>query len=153
MRSYFQPSADLPPRTAAFVSQVRDLDYIVAESETEALVLEFNFIQKYKPRFNVRYRDDKSYPYIRIDPRDEFPMLCVVRRLEQDGARYFGPYPSSWAMWETIRLLRRVFKICQRLISSNARHGCTWKPAQGRAPAARVSITTWAAASARAPAW
>jgi len=131
VRSYFQASADLAPRIATLVSQVRDLDYIVAESESEALVLEFNLIQKHKPRFNVRYRDDKSYPYIRIDPRDAFPMLCVVRRLEQDGARYFGPYPSSWAMWETIRLMRRVFKICQRLISSKARGGCTWKPEQG----------------------
>ena len=134
VRSYFQPSADHSPRIASLVSQIRDLDYIIAESETEALVLEFNLIQKHKPRFNVRYRDDKSYPYIRVDLRDDFPMLCVVRRLEHDGARYFGPYPSAWAMWETIRLMRRVFKICQRLISSKARGGCTWQPEHGRRP-------------------
>ena len=73
VRSYFQPSADHPPRIASLVTQIRDLDYIIAESETEALVLEFNLIQKHKPRFNVRYRDDKSYPYIRIDLRDDFP--------------------------------------------------------------------------------
>ena len=131
VRSYFQASTDHPPRIASLVSQIKDLDYIIAESEAEALVLEFNLIQKHKPRFNVRYRDDKSYPYLRIDLRDAFPALCVVRRIEQDGARYFGPYPSTWAMWETIRLMRRVFKICQRLISSKARGGCNWKPEQG----------------------
>lgn len=132
VRSYFAASADHSPRIASLVSQIKDLDYILAQSETEALALEFNLIQKHRPRFNVRYRDDKSYPYLRIDLRDEFPVLCVVRRIEPDGARYFGPYPSTWAMWETIRLMRRVFKICQRLISSKARGGCSWRPEQGR---------------------
>jgi excinuclease ABC subunit C len=131
VRSYFQPSADLEPRKQLMVEQVRDLDFIVAESEREALALEFNLIQKHRPRFNVRYRDDKSYPYIRIDLRDEFPSLCVVRQraVARDGARYFGPYLSTRAMWQTIRLARRVFGICQRLIvSAKRRGGCTWTP-------------------------
>jgi excinuclease ABC subunit C len=131
VRSYFQPSADLTPRIESLVSLIKDLGYIIAQSETEALALEFNLIHRHKPRFNVRYRDDKSYPYLRIDLRDEFPALCMVRRLEPDGARYFGPYPSAWAMWETIRLMRRVFKICQKSVSSKARGGCTWKPELG----------------------
>ncbi len=134
VRSYFQPGADLAPRTATLVSQVRDLDYIVAGSEQEALALEFNLIQKYRPRFNVRYRDDKSYPYIRIDPREPFPALYVVRQhmVANDGARYFGPYPSSRAMWETIRLVRRLFGIRQKLVSSvKKRGGCPWRSESG----------------------
>jgi len=118
VRSYFQPGADLHPRTRLLVERVRDLDFVVAESELEAIVLEFNLIQKYQPRYNVRNRDDKSYLYIRIDFREEFPALYLVRQrvIVNDGARYFGPYPSTRPMWNTIRLLRRVFGVCQRLV-------------------------------------
>ncbi|MFB3880425.1 MAG: excinuclease ABC subunit UvrC [Armatimonadota bacterium] len=144
VRSYFQfvgqeqrllPSSDLDARKRLMVELVRDMDFVVAESELEALVLEFSLIQKHRPRFNVRYRDDKSYPYIRIDLRDEFPTLCVIRQhaVVRDGARYFGPYPSTRSMWETIRLARRIFGICQRLIvSAKRRGGCTWTPEKGR---------------------
>jgi excinuclease ABC subunit C len=134
VRSYFQPSADLDPRKQLMVAQIRDLDFVVAESEQEALVLEFTLIQKHRPRFNVRYRDDKSYPYIRIDPKEEYPALCVVRQhaVAHDGARYFGPFLSSYAMWETIRLVRRVFGLCQRaIVSGKRRSGCTWTPDKG----------------------
>ena len=134
VRSYFQPSADLQPRMRHMLAQVENLDFLVADSELEALILEFNLIQKHRPRYNVRYRDDKSYPYIRIDLRDEFPTLCVVRQhaVARDGARYFGPYASARAMWATIRLVRRVFGVCQRLIiSSKRRGGCTWAAEKG----------------------
>jgi len=135
VRSYFQVNADLQPRIRLLVSQVRDMDFVVVESEIEALILEFNLIQKHRPRFNVRYRDDKSYPYIRIDLRQEFPVLCVVRQhaVVRDGARYFGPFASAGAMWRTIRLVRRVFGICQRLIvSAKRRNGCAWDPKKGQ---------------------
>jgi len=134
VRSYFQPSADLEPRKRLMVEQVRDMDFVVAESEREALLLEFNLIQKHRPRFNVRHRDDKSYPYIKMDLREEYPALCVVRQraVARDGARYFGPYLSTRAMWQTIRLVRRVFGVCQRLIvSAKRRSGCTWRPEKG----------------------
>ncbi len=134
VRSYFQRSADLQPRMRHMLAQVQDLDFLVADSELEALILEFSLIQKHRPRYNVRYRDDKSYPYIRIDLRDEFPALCVVRQhaVARDGARYFGPYASARAMWATIRLVRRVFGVCQRLIiSSKRRGGCTWAAEKG----------------------
>ena len=134
VRSYFQPSADLEPRKQLMIDQVRDLDFVVVESAREALILEFNLIQKHRPRYNVRYRDDKSYPYIRIDLSEEYPALCVVRQraVARDGARYFGPYLSTRAMWQTIRLLRRVFGICQRaIVSAKRRSGCTWTPAKG----------------------
>lgn len=135
VRSYFQPSADLAPRMRLMLGLVRDLDFVVTSSEVEALVLEFSLIQKHRPRFNVRYRDDKSYPYIRIDLGEEYPTLCVVRQhaVARDGARYFGPYISSRAMWATIRLVRRVFGICQRtVVSAKRRSGCTWTPAKGQ---------------------
>lgn len=146
VRSYFQPGADLHARVSSLVERVHDVDFVVADSEVEALVLEFNLIQRYRPRFNVRYRDDKSYQYIRIDVNEPFPALCIVRQraIEPDGARYFGPYPSSRAMWETIRLVRRLFGICQRSVVAaktprpgkrgKVRRvaGCTWDPLGGK---------------------
>jgi len=131
VRSYFQPGADLHPRLQSLVHQVHDVDFVVSDSEQEALVLEFSLIQKHRPRYNVRYRDDKSYPYIRIAPKDPFPAVCVVRQhaVLDDGARYFGPYPSATAMRDTIRLVRRLFGVRQRLVASaKKRGGCTWKP-------------------------
>ena len=143
VRSYFQPRADLGHRIASLVAQVSDLDFIVANTEQEALVLEFNLIQKHRPRFNVRYRDDKSYPYIRVDLREPFPALCVVRQylVVNDGARYFGPYASTRAMWETIRLVRRLFGVSQKLVASaKKRGGCTWRFAPGAAPRRRPCL-------------
>ena len=134
VRSYFVPSADLGPRKRLLVDQVREVDFVVAESEREALALEFSLIQKHRPPFNVRYRDDKSYPYIRVDLREDYPAICVVRQhaVARDGARYFGPYLSSRAMWQTIRFLRRVFAVCQRsVISAKRQSGCTWSPSKG----------------------
>jgi len=143
VRSYFQPSADLEPRITSLVAQISDLDFIVAGSEQEALVLEFNLIQKHRPRFNVRYRDDKSYPYLRVDLREPFPALCVVRQyfVVNDGARYFGPYPSTRAMWGTIRLVRRLFGVSQKLVASaKKRGGCTWKFVAGSPPRRRPCL-------------
>ncbi len=132
VRSYFQPSADLTPRIRLLVQQIDDLDFVIADSDAEAMALEFNLIRKHQPRFNVRYRDDKSYPYIRIDPREPFPSLCVVRRMAPDGARYFGPFLSSRRMWRTIGLARRLFRVRQSLRSSvKKRGGCSWKPPRG----------------------
>ncbi|MDH4179678.1 MAG: excinuclease ABC subunit UvrC [Armatimonadota bacterium] len=135
VRSYFSPGADLSPRVRLLVQQVEDLDFIIADSHGEALVLEFTLIQKHQPRFNVRYRDDKSYPYIRIDLREPFPSLCVVRRMRRDGARYFGPFPSTKSMWRAVGLARRLFGIRQTLVASaKKRGGCSWKPERGHRP-------------------
>ena len=134
VRSYFQSGANLTPRLKLLVASVRDIDFVVADSEAEALVLEFSLIQKHRPRFNVRYRDDKSYPYIRIDLKEESPALCVVRQhaVAKDGARYFGPYPSARDMWETIRLVRRIFRVRESVVASAKRRGgCPWKPEKG----------------------
>ncbi len=91
------------PKTRVLVQNIEGLDYIVTENEVEALVLESNLIKEHRPRYNVRLRDDKAYPFIRITNED-YPRICIARRREQDGAQYFGPYPSSKAVRELIRM-------------------------------------------------
>jgi excinuclease ABC subunit C len=131
VRSYFQPGAGLGPKLQMMVERVANLDYIATDSETEALVLEHNLIKRHRPRYNVRLRDDKKYPYIKITFQEEFPVLMVVRNMERDGAQYFGPFASTKAMWETIRQVRRMFGLRQLYIqSANRKAGCPWKPAR-----------------------
>jgi excinuclease ABC subunit C len=132
VQSYFQ-DGDLAPRVRSMVERVRDFDYLITTSEVEALVLEFTLIQRHRPRYNVRFRDDKRYPYIKITVAEKHPAILVVRRQEEDGARYFGPYPSSRSMWETIRLLRKTFRLRMANYGSGSRRaGCPWRPARGR---------------------
>jgi excinuclease ABC subunit C len=130
VRSYFGDIRDLHPRTQAMVSLVVDFDTIVVGTEREALTLEATLIKRYKPKYNVRLVDDKSYPYIKISTPLRFPKISVVRgaaQLQEDGARYFGPYTNAGAMWEVVRLIRRVFKIRQETKNSvNRRAGCPW---------------------------
>lgn len=109
VRSYFQESRAQGAKTALLVSLVADLECIVTDSEVEALVLENNLIKQYQPRYNIRLRDDKQYPYLRLQLRDAWPRLEVVRQPRADGAHYFGPYPHASAVWETVHTLRRVF--------------------------------------------
>ncbi len=111
VRSYFQDSADLAPRTRNLVQRVRDFDYIVTASENEALVLEDQLIKEYRPRYNVRLKDDKRYPYIRITLKDRFPLVNVVRVIKDDGSRYFGPFTSVGDMRETLKHALRVFQV------------------------------------------
>jgi len=130
-RSYFQVGAALAPRAQMMVERVANLDYIATDSEIEALVLEHNLIKRYRPRFNVRLRDDKKYPYVKITFQEEFPALIVVRNMERDRAEYFGPFASTKAMWGTIRQVRRMFGLRQLYIqSANRKTGCPWKPAR-----------------------
>jgi excinuclease ABC subunit C len=129
VRSYFGAIDDLHPRTQTMVAQVADFDIIVVDSEMEALALEATLIKRHKPKYNVRLADDKSYPYIKITTRDRFPKIMVVRGQQQllDGARYFGPYTNVGAMWDVVRLVRRVFKL--RQVTKNSvkkRAGCPW---------------------------
>lgn len=128
VRSYFGDISDLHPRTQTMVSQVADFDIIVVDSEVEALALEATLIKRYKPKYNVRLVDDKSYPYIKVTTGDTFPKIAVVRGQQQlDGARYFGPYTNVGAMWDVVRLVRRVFKLRQETKNSvKKRAGCPW---------------------------
>ncbi len=91
------------------VQQIADIEWIVVGSELEALILEMNLIKKYRPRYNVRLKDDKRYPYIKVHWADEFPKVTVTRQMVEDGSRYFGPYTSVWAVHQTLDVLRRLF--------------------------------------------
>lgn len=129
VRTYFGDLHDAHPRTQTMVSQVVDFDIIVVGSEMEALATEANLIKRYKPKYNVLLRDDKSYPYIKVTTQDRFPKIAVVRGSQQllDGARYFGPYTNISAMWDMVRLVRRVFKLRQETKNSpRRRSGCPW---------------------------
>lgn len=107
LKSYFTGTLD--PKTEALMERVRSLEVITVDSEAEALALECNLIKKHRPKYNIRLKDDKNYPYIRIDLKDQWPKVTVVRRMQQDGARYFGPFTSPSALRETLSLLRRIF--------------------------------------------
>ncbi|MBI2874302.1 MAG: excinuclease ABC subunit UvrC [Firmicutes bacterium] len=111
LRSYFQPPAALPPRTAAMMARFQSFEYIVTSSEVEALILESNLIKRYKPHYNIRIKDDKNYPYLRIDLGDPFPRLEIARSAARDDARYYGPYTDSGAVREAIKVLRRLFPV------------------------------------------
>lgn len=111
VRSYFQPSAALSPRVSHMVEQVARVDFITTSSEVEALVLECNLIKEYRPKYNVKLRDDKQYPWLKVTVGEVFPRVYIVRRPQKDGSRYFGPYTDVRALRETLRLLRKVFPL------------------------------------------
>jgi excinuclease ABC subunit C len=111
VRSYFQRSANLTPKVRRLVAAIADLEFIVTDSELEALVLECSLIKKHRPHYNVRLRDDKQYPYLCLTMSEPYPRLILVRRVRQDGNRYFGPYPSSRAVYATMELINRIFPL------------------------------------------
>jgi excinuclease ABC subunit C len=111
VRSYFQDPHDRDPKTRALVRNIVDFDYIATDSETDALVLESQLIKEYKPRYNVRLKDDKAYPYLRISLDEPYPRITVVRRIGRDGARYFGPYTEVRAMRETLKFAAGFFQV------------------------------------------
>ena len=109
VRQYFQSGTNHSLKTQIMVSKIFDLDYIICDSEMEALVLESNLIKENKPRYNILLKDDKHYPYIKITLNEEYPRMLFVRRIENDGAKYFGPYPSGYSIKETMELLKNIF--------------------------------------------
>jgi excinuclease ABC subunit C len=128
VRSYFNASAQEHPKTRALVGEIDDLEFIVTDSELEALILEANLIKKHRPRYNVRFKDDKRYPYIKITTSVPYPKVIITRRIEQDGSRYFGPYTSSSAVHETLDLLRKSFPYltCNRDITGEDERPCLY---------------------------
>ncbi|MGV9771814.1 excinuclease ABC subunit UvrC [Streptosporangium sp. NPDC003464] len=111
LNSYFADFAGLHPRTQTMLTTAVDVDWTVVGTEVEALQLEYSWIKEYDPRFNVKYRDDKSYPYLAVTMGEEFPRVQVMRGAKRKGTRYFGPYSHAWAIRETVDLLLRVFPI------------------------------------------
>ena len=109
LTSYFQDTANLHPRTATMVKNAASVDWTVVNTEVEALQLEYSWIKEFDPRFNVKYRDDKSYPWLAVTLNEEFPRVMVGRGAKKRGVRYFGPYSHAWAIRETVDLLLRVF--------------------------------------------
>jgi len=128
VRSYFQESASHTPKTRRLVAEVADLEWIVTESELEALILECELIKRYRPRYNVRLKDDKRYPYIKITMQEDFPRIFIVRRMLRDGARYFGPFTSSQAVYQSLELLRKLFpyRTCNREINGEDKRACLY---------------------------
>ncbi|MET0998457.1 MAG: excinuclease ABC subunit UvrC, partial [Marmoricola sp.] len=109
LSSYFQDVANLHPRTASMVTTAASVEWTVVATEVEALQLEYSWIKEFDPRFNVKYRDDKSYPWLAITMNEEFPRVMVGRGAKKKGVKYYGPYSHAWAIRETVDLLLRVF--------------------------------------------
>jgi excinuclease ABC subunit C len=109
--SYFQKPAGKDLKTLSMLEKVTDIDTIVTDTEKEAFILENNLIKVHRPRYNVKLRDDKNYPCLKLSMTEEFPTLTIVRRIKKDGSLYFGPYPSATSLRETLRLIRRLFPI------------------------------------------
>jgi excinuclease ABC subunit C len=128
VRSYFHASAEENLKILHLVAHIDDIDFIVTASELEALILESNLIKRYKPKYNVRLKDDKRYPYIKVSWQEDFPKVLIVRRMEQDGGRYFGPFTASWAVQQTLQTLRRVFPYltCNRHITGQDERACLY---------------------------
>ncbi|GAB5490827.1 MAG: excinuclease ABC subunit UvrC [Phototrophicaceae bacterium] len=126
VRSYFTTNADGNSKTLSMRVKVRDIEYIITDSEVEALILEETLIKTHKPRYNILLKDDKRYPYIRVGWADDYPKVETIRRVENDGARYFGPYAAMWAVQNTLRVLRRAFPYltCDRRIDGNDDRAC-----------------------------
>lgn len=128
VRSYFQSPAGQAPKVRRLVEHIADFEFIVTGSELEALILECNLIKKHRPHYNVRLKDDKHYPYIKISLQEPFPRIYTVRRMENDGARYFGPHTSSKAVYQTMELLRKLFPYltCKREITGKDKRACLY---------------------------
>jgi len=111
VRSYFQASRNLSLRIRSMVEQVDRFEYITTNSEVEALVLECNLIKEERPKYNIRLRDDKQYPWVKVTVKESFPQIFITRKVKRDGSKYYGPYTDVRALKETFRLLRRIFPL------------------------------------------
>lgn len=116
VRQYFQSSRNNPPKVNAMVKHIHEFEYIIVDSEVEALILEANLIKKHKPKYNILLRDDKQYPYIKVTTNEKYPRVIKTRRVLKDGAKYFGPYPNAYAVNDTIDIIRNLYPIrtCNR---------------------------------------
>ncbi len=126
LRSYFARRAALQPKIRAMVSRVSDFDFIVTESDQEAVILECNLIKEHKPQYNARLKDDKSYPFIKIDLSEDFPLVYITRRVRKDGSRYFGPFASAGSVRRTLALLKKLFpyRSCTKTITGTDPRPC-----------------------------
>jgi excinuclease ABC subunit C len=128
VRSYFHDTSRYDIKTRQLVRQISDIEWIVVGSELEALILEMTLIKKHRPHYNIRLKDDKRYPYIKVHWNDPFPTVTVTRQMVKDGSRYFGPYTSSWAVHQTLDIVRRIFPYltCDRVITGKDMRACLY---------------------------
>ena len=126
LRTYFGSPASLPTKTRRMMGLVTDFECIVTDSEAEALILENTLIKRYRPRYNARLKDDKTYPYLKIDLSEEFPRVYITRRVAKDGARYFGPFATAGTVRKTMDLVKRLFpyRSCTKVITGNDPRPC-----------------------------
>ena len=117
VRSYFRNLASHTPKVRAMVAKIAEIETIITSSEVEALILECNLIKKYRPRYNISLKDDKTYPYLKVTMQEDFPRLHMTRRLMRDGAKYYGPYADAGAMYATMKLLKSMFPLrtCRKM--------------------------------------
>ena len=111
IKQYFRNKDNLDVKTQVLVSQIANIEYIVTETELEALILECSLIKKHRPRYNILLKDDKSFPYIRVTMEEDYPRLTLARKIKRDGSSYFGPYRSSYYVKQTIDAINRLFKV------------------------------------------
>jgi excinuclease ABC subunit C len=128
VRSYFHADSSHDSKTRRLVRDIVDIEWIVVGSELEALILEMNLIKKHRPRYNIRLKDDKRYPYIKVHWNEPYPKVTVTRQMTEDGSRYFGPYTSAWAVYQTLDVLRRIFPYltCDREITGLDKRACLY---------------------------
>jgi len=107
--SYFVSFHRQSKKTQQLLTHIEEIEYFITHTEEEALVLELNFIKQYRPHYNIALKDDKSFPYIKIDLNQKWPSVCVTRKLISDGARYFGPYGSGVSIRQTIKVIKKIF--------------------------------------------
>jgi excinuclease ABC subunit C len=126
VRQYFQSKRNLSPKTVTLVKHIDDIEYIVTDSEVDALVFEANLIKKYKPRYNVRLKDDKRYPYVKVTVNSAFPRIFITRRRRMDGALYFGPYTNVKGLRTTLDIISRIFMLrqCKKKIEPGKTRPC-----------------------------
>jgi excinuclease ABC subunit C len=126
VRSYFGTPYSLSPKLQRMANKVRDIDFIITDSEQEAIILECNLIKGHRPRYNVRLKDDKSYPYLKVSIGEEWPQVYITRRFDDDGSRYFGPFASAGSLRKTLDLVRKLFpyRSCNRNITGNDARPC-----------------------------
>ncbi len=126
LRSSFGSPAGQAPKTQSLVSHIADFEYMLTETEAEALILENNLIKRHKPQYNARLKDDKTYPFIKIDLKEDFPQVYFTRRVQDDGARYFGPFASAWSVRTTMDLLKKLFpyRSCTMAITGKEPRPC-----------------------------
>jgi excinuclease ABC subunit C len=126
VRSYFAAPSNLAPKIQRLVAKIQDFEFLVTSSEQEALILECNLVKKYVPRYNARLKDNKTFPYLKININEDWPSVYITRRIQKDGARYFGPFASAGSVRKTLRLMKKIFpfRSCSKRIEGKDKRPC-----------------------------